>query len=170
MIRKFLLFLALLTLLLSPLPAQEKAHPITTHELGWMNNLEEAKAIALKEGKPIILFLHSQRCFYCPKLIEDVFPRPEVQQFLTENFVKLDLDVATGSDSIEEATADQAPERFIVSMTPAILFMGPKEEKLYRKGKKHMIIYGFWKPDELITWGKEALKRFEKLYGGTYAK
>jgi len=150
--------------------AQEKKHVMTTHELGWMNNLEEAKEIALKEKKPIILFLHSQRCFYCPKLIEEVFPQPEVQKFLNENFIKLDLDVATGSDSIEEGTGDQAPERFIVSMTPGILFMGPKEEKLYRKGKKHMIIYGFWKPDELITWGKEALKRFEKLHGATYAQ
>jgi thioredoxin-related protein len=135
-----------------------------------MNNLEEAKAIAFKEKKPIILFLHSQKCFYCPKLIEEVFPQPEVQKFLTEHFVKLDLDVATGSDSIEEDTGDQAPERFIVSMTPGILFMGPKEEKLYRKGKKHMIIYGFWKPDELITWGKEALSKFNKLHGAHYAK
>lgn len=150
--------------------AEEKKHVITTFELGWMDNLDEAKSIAAKTKKPIILFLHSQRCFYCPKLVENVFPDPKVQKFLTEHFVKLDLDVATGSDSIEEDTAGQAPERFIVSMTPAILFMGPKEEKFYRKGKKHMIIYGFWKPDELITWGKEALKRFEKLYGGTYAQ
>ena len=166
------ILLIIMTLLFTSLfsYAQEKKHVQTTHELGWMNNLEEAKAIALKQKKPIILFLHSQRCFYCPKLIEEVFPQPEVQKFLNENFIKLDLDVATGSDSIEEGTGDQAPERFIVSMTPGILFMGPKEEKLYRKGKKHMIIYGFWKPDELITWGKEALKRFEKLYGVTYAK
>ena len=162
--------LLLISLSVTHLPADEKKHVLTTHELGWMNNLEEAKAIALKERKPIILFLHSQRCFYCPKLIEQVFPEPKVQKFLTEHFVKLDLDVATGSDSIEEDTADQAPERFIVSMTPAILFMGPKEEKLYRKGKKHMIIYGFWKPTELITWGNEALKRFQKLYGESYAK
>ena len=162
--------LLLISLGITHLSADEKKHVQTTHELGWMNNLEETKTIALKEKKPIILFLHSQRCFYCPKLIEQVFPDPKVQKFLTEHFVKLDLDVATGSDSIEEDTADQAPERFIVSMTPAILFMGPKEEKLYRKGKKHMIIYGFWKPDELITWGNEALKRFQKLYGGHYAK
>lgn len=167
--RLMLSFAIVCSMTLSSL-AEEKKHVVTTHELGWMNNLEEAKAIALKEKKPIILFLHSQRCFYCPKLIENVFPDPKVQKFLTENFIKLDLDVATGSDSIEEETGDQAPERFIVSMTPGILFMGPKEEKLYRKGKKHMIIYGFWKPEELIIWGQEALKRFHKLYGDTYAK
>jgi len=143
---------------------------ISTFDLGWMNNLEEAKHLAKEQKKPIILFLHSQRCFYCPKLIEEVFPVPEVQKFLKENFVMLDLDVATGSDSIEEDTGDQAPERFIVSMTPAFVFMGPDEEKLYRKGKKHMIIYGFWKPDELIRWGEEAMKRFDKLHGGKYEK
>lgn len=170
MMKKIITLVVILLFAAATAAAEEKKHVVTTFELGWMDNLDEAKSIAAKTKKPIILFLHSQRCFYCPKLIENVFPNPKVQKFLTEHFVKLDLDVATGSDSIEEDTAGQAPERFIVSMTPAILFMGPKEEKLYRKGKKHMIIYGFWKPDELITWGKEALKRFEKLYGGTYAQ
>jgi hypothetical protein len=103
-------------------------------------------------------------------MIEEVFPDPKVAAFLKKNFVRLSLDVATGSDSIEEDASDQAPERFIVSMTPAFVYMGPKEEKLYRKGKKHMIVYGYWKPDEFIQWGKEALKRFDKLYGKTYGR
>ncbi len=139
-------------------------------KLEWMTNLEDAKELALKEQKPIVIFLHSRRCFYCPKVIEEVFPDPKLQRFLKKNFVLLTLDTSTGSDSIEEETADQAPERFIVTMTPAFLFMGPREEKLYRKGKKHMIIYGYWKADELIRWGREALKRFNKLYGDKYAR
>ncbi len=143
---------------------------LTPSQLGWMDNLTEAKEKALHERKPIILFLHSRRCFYCPKMIEEVFPDPKVAAFLEKNFVRLSLDVATGSDSIEEDASDQAPERFIVSMTPAFVYMGPKEEKLYRKGKKHMIIYGYWKPDEFIRWGQEALKRFDKLYGKTYGR
>jgi len=138
--------------------------------LEWMNNLDDAKELALQEKKPIILFLHSRRCFYCPKLIEEVFPDPELQRFLKKNFVLLSLDTSTGSDSIEEDTADQAPERFIVTMTPAFVFMGPREEKLYRKGKKHMIIYGYWKAKELIKWGQEALRRFDKLYGEKYGR
>ncbi len=143
---------------------------ITPAQLGWMDNLTEAKEKALKEQKPIILFLHSRRCFYCPKMIEQVFPDPKVRSFLGKNFVQLSLDVATGSDSIEEGSSDQAPERFIVSMTPAFVYMGPKEEKLYRKGKKHMIIYGYWNRDDFIKWGKEALKRFDKLYGDKYGR
>ncbi len=143
---------------------------ITPAELGWMDNLTEAKEKAQKEKKPIIMFLHSRRCFYCPKMIEEVFPDPKVKTFLEKNFVQLSMDVATGSDSIEEGSSDQAPERFIVSMTPAFVYMGPKEEKLYRKGKKHMIIYGYWKPEDFIKWGNEALKRFDKLYGQAYGR
>ena len=139
-------------------------------KLEWMNNLNDTKEIALQKKKPIILFLHSRRCFYCPKMIEEVFPDPKLQEFLKKNFVLLSLDTSTGSDSIEEETADQAPERFIVNMTPAFVFMGPKEEKLYRKGKKHMIIYGYWKANELIRWGQEALKRFHKLYAKRYER
>ncbi len=143
---------------------------LTTAQLGWMDNLNDAKEQASKTRKPIILFLHSRRCFYCPKMIEEVFPDPKVAAFLKANFVRLDLDVATGSDSIEEDDAGQAPDRFLVSMTPAFVYMGPQEEKLYRKGKKHMIIYGYWKPSDFIRWGQEALKRFEKLYGKKYPK
>ncbi len=144
--------------------------PLIAEELKWMNNLEDAKELAYKEKKPIILFLHSRRCFYCPKLIEEVFPDPKLQKYLKNNFVLLSLDTSTGSDSIEEDTSDQAPQRFIVNMTPAFVFMGPQEEKLYRRGTKHMIIYGYWSPNELIKWGEEALKRFKKLYGTKYTK
>jgi thioredoxin-related protein len=143
---------------------------LTTAQLGWLDNLTEAREKALAERKPIILFLHSRRCFYCPKMIEEVFPDPKVAAFLKKNFVRLSLDVATGSDSIEEDASDQAPERFIVSMTPALVYMGPREEKLYRKGKKHMIIYGYWNPKDFIRWGEEALKRFDKMYGKAYGR
>jgi len=139
-------------------------------ELGidWRHNVSDAKEEAIAQKKPIILFLHSRSCFYCPKIIEDVLPNPKVKNFLEKNFIKLALDTSTGSDSIEEEVSDQAPPRFIVSITPAFIFMGPNEEKLARNGKKHMIIYGFWTPEQLIKWGKDALKRFHRLYGKKY--
>ncbi len=139
-------------------------------ELGidWRNDVNDAKEAAKKQKKPIIVFLHSRSCFYCPKIIEQVLPNPKVKKFLNKNFIKLALDTSTGSDSIEDEVTDQAPPRFIVSITPAFIFMGPNEEKLARNGKKHMIIYGYWTPQQLIKWGKDALKRFHKLYGKKY--
>jgi len=143
---------------------------LNASELGmdWRNDVNDAKEAAVKEKKPIILFLHSRSCFYCPKVIEQVLPNPKVKKFLDKNFIKLELDTSTGSDAIEDDVSDQAPPRFIVSITPAFIFMGPNEEKLARNGKKHMIIYGYWTPEQLIKWGKDALKRFHRLYGKKY--
>lgn len=158
MLKRFFLFLMLCSV------------GIYSAELGidWMNSVEDAKLVAKEKKKPIILFLHSRSCFYCPKVIEQVLPDPKVKKFLDKNFVKLELDTSTGSDSIEDETSDQAPPRFIVSITPAFIFMGPNEEKLARNGKKHMIIYGFWNQEQLIKWGKDALRRFHRLYGKKY--
>lgn len=136
--------------------------------LKWMHNLDEAKKYAKIAKKPIILFIHSRNCYYCPVLREKVFVVQSVQEYLKKNFILLSLDGSTGSDSIEEEITDQAPERFITSMTPAFFYMGPNEEMLSQKGKKHMVVYGYWKPEELIAWSKDAKRRFNNLYGEKY--
>ncbi len=135
---------------------------------GWETDLEQAKEDANRLKKPIILFLHSVSCFYCPKVIENILPNPRLAKFLEKNFVRLELDTGTGSDSIESEVTDQAPPRFIVSITPAFVFMGPNEEKLARNGKKHMIVYGYWDVNDTMKWAKDALKRFKTLYGDKY--
>ncbi len=137
-------------------------------DLEWMHDLEEAKSYAIKANKPIILFIHSRNCYYCPIFKEKIFTDKKVQNYLKENFILLSLDGSTDADSIEEDVNDQAPERFRTSITPAFFYMGPKEEMLSRKGKKHMIIYGYWNPQELIDWSKDAKRRFKNLYGETY--
>lgn len=135
---------------------------------GWETDLQQAKDDAKRLKKPIILFLHSVSCFYCPKVIENVLPNPKLAKFLEKNFIRLELDTSTGSDSIESEVTDQAPPRFIVSITPAFVFMGPDEEKLARNGKKHMIVYGYWGVEDTMKWAKDALKRFKTLYGDKY--
>lgn len=136
----------------------------------WYRNLGEAKEKAVELNKPILLFLHSRNCFYCPKMIEQIFPTRSLAKQLNRDFVLLSLDGSTDSDSIEEEVNDQAPPRFITSVTPAIFFMGPQEEKLTRTNKKHMVIFGFWNVEDMSEWANDALKRFNKMYGDKYAK
>jgi len=136
----------------------------------WYRNLGEAKEKAVELKKPILLFIHSRNCFYCPKMIENIFPTPKLAEHLNRDFVLLSLDGSTGSDSIEEEVTDQAPQRFITSVTPAIFFMGPDEEKLTRSNKKHMVIFGYWSAEDMSEWADDALKRFKKRYGEKYAK
>lgn len=135
--------------------------------LDWQHELEEAKELAIYHKKPIFLFLESKTCFYCPKIREQVFTQKRFQDKIKKYFIPLILDNSLDADSDVENTG-QCPPRLTTSMTPAIYFMGPKEEKLSRKGKKHMLIYGMWNIDDLLAWMDDAIKKFENLHGEEY--
>lgn len=133
----------------------------------WQHELNEAKELANYYKKPIFMFLESRTCFYCPKLKEEIFTKKEFQDKIRKDFIPLVLDNSLDADSDVENTG-QCPPRLTVSMTPAIYFIGPNEEKLSRKGKKHMIIYGMWNLEQMLEWMKEATIKFDKLYGEKY--
>jgi len=133
--------------------------------LTWQTDLEDAKQMAKYHDKLIFLFLESRTCFYCPKLKEEIFNQPEFQKKIKENFIPLILDNSLDADSDVENTG-QCPPRLTVSMTPAIYFMGSNEEKLSRRGKKHMIIYGMWNLKQMIEWMDDAIKKHKKLKQG----
>ena len=140
-----------------------------TEKIKWQHELNDAKDLAQKFNKPIFLFLESRKCYYCPIMREETFTDPKVIKELNENFISLILDNSLGAESDVE-NSGHAPERLTTSMTPAIYLMGPEEEKLSRKGKKHLIIYGMWKPKDLLAWLEDAKRKFNKLHGAKYGK
>lgn len=131
--------------------------------LNWQDNLEEAKQLARYHKKMIFIFIESRTCFYCPKLKEEIFIKEQFKKKIKEHFIPVILDNSLDADSDVENTG-QCPPRLTVSMTPAIYFMGANEEKLSRRGKKHMIIYGMWQLDEMLQWMDNAIKKHKKLY------
>jgi len=136
-------------------------------KINWQDNFEDAKELAQFSKKPIFMFLESRNCFYCPKLLNDIFPDPRISKIINEDFTPVLLDNSVDADSDVENTG-QAPVRLTVSMTPAIYFMGPQEEKLNRKGKKHMIVYGMWDKKQMLEWLSDAKRKYYKLYGDKY--
>ena len=133
----------------------------------WQNEFQDGIEVANYKKKPIFLFLDSRTCFYCPKLKAEVLSHPKFQEKIKKYFTPMYLDNSLDYDS-DVANTGQVPERLSVSMTPAIYFMGPNEEKLSRKGKKHMIIYGMWNLEQMLAWMDDATSKFEKLYGDKY--
>ncbi len=113
--------------------------------------------------------MESRRCYYCPIMKEKTFTDKGIIKTINDNFIPVILDNSTGSESDVENTG-HAPERLTLSLTPAIYIMGPDEEKLLRKGTKHMIIYGMWSAKDLKVWLFNGKKKFKKLYGEKYAK
>ena len=139
------------------------------NNIKWQYELNDAKELALHYKKPIFLFLESRRCYYCPIMKEKTFTDPKIIEAVNKDFIPVLLDNAQGAESDVENTGN-VPARLSTSMTPAIYFMGPDEEKLNRKRKQHMLIYGLWSPKELLGWLKDAKRKFKKLYGNKYDK
>jgi len=135
----------------------------------WQYELDDAKELAEHFKKPIFLFLESRRCYYCPIMKETTFTDKRVIETINKDFIAVVLDNSVGAESDVENNGN-APERLTTSVSPSIYFMGPNEEMLNRKGKKHMIIYGMWKADELLHWLGKAKKKFNKLHGEKYEK
>jgi hypothetical protein len=137
------------------------------YDIKWQDDLEDAKELAVHFKKPIFLFLESRKCYYCSIMKEKTFTDEKVIEYIDKNFIPVILDNGTGAESDVEGTG-YAPERLTTSMTPAIYFMGPNEEKLNKKGKKHMLIYGMWTAKEMLEWLKDAKRKFIKMYGDKY--
>ena len=140
---------------------------LSADSIKWQDELNDAKELAQYYKKPIFLFLESRGCYYCPIMKEKTFTNKKVIKEINDNFIPVILDNSLGAESDVE-NSGHAPERLTTSMTPAIYIMVPKEEKLSKKGKRHMIIYGLWKPSELLDWLKDAKRRFKKLHGAKY--
>ena len=71
--------------LLGPLAAQEGA--------AWLTDFEAAKAAAKKDGKVILAdFTGSDWCSWCIKLHDEVFSKPEFQEWAAKKVVLLELD------------------------------------------------------------------------------
>lgn len=132
--------------------------------VAWQSEFEEMMALARHHNKPVFMFLDSRTCFYCPKLKKEIFSTQAFKEKLNKHFVAGILDNSVDADS-DVPNTGQCPPHLTVSMTPAIYFMGPNEEKLARRGQKHMIIYGMWTLEQMLEWMDDAINRYDKLYG-----
>lgn len=81
----------------SPIFAQDGVVAINpeykAHAEGWLVNLEEARLLSLKTGKPIMAnFTGSDWCGWCKKLKFEVFDKDEFKKWAEKNVVLLEID------------------------------------------------------------------------------
>jgi thioredoxin-related protein len=104
------------------------------HKQPWMRDtfkdlredLDEANA----EGKRLVLFFEQRGCIYCAKMHKEVFPRPDVSQYIEDNYFVVQLNLhgdteVTDFDGEVLSEKDMA-RRWNVLFTPTILFL-PEE-------------------------------------------
>ncbi|MCX6889139.1 MAG: thioredoxin family protein [Verrucomicrobia bacterium] len=94
-------------------------------ELTWLSDLEEAKKVATKENKKLLVdFTGSDWCGYCIKLHKEVFDTPEFEKF-AKDFVLVELDFPKRKEQpAAEKTKNQAAQKkYSVNGFPTVLIL-----------------------------------------------
>lgn len=127
---KHLLAATLALLLMTPAHAVEMGDD-GLHKTDWMRDtfkdLREDLAEANEEGKRLVLFFEQRGCIYCTKMHTEVFPRPEIDSYIRENYFVVQLNLhgeteVTDFDGEAMSEKDMA-RRWNVMFTPTIMFM-----------------------------------------------
>jgi thioredoxin-related protein len=103
----------------------------------WTENFEEAKALAAKDGKDLLLeFTGSDWCPYCIELRQKVFDTPEFKKEAPKSFVLVELDFPNNvkqSDQIRQQNA-QLAETYGVGGYPTMVLTDAKGEPYAQVG------------------------------------
>ncbi len=101
------------------------------HKTDWMRDtfkdLREDLDEANDEGKRLAIMVEQRGCIYCTKMHEEVFPRPEIAEYIRENFFVVQINLygdteVTDFDG-EVLTEKQAARKWGLLFTPSILFL-----------------------------------------------
>lgn len=129
-IKKFLLpVIAVIVMFSSPAASSElgddglhKAHWMRETFLDLREDLEEANA----EGKRFAVIIEQRGCIYCRKMHEDVFPNPEIDAMISDNFFVVQLNMF-GDLEVTDFDGEILSEKEImfkwgVNFTPTFMF------------------------------------------------
>ena len=94
--------------------------------LKWYDNLEQAEAVAQKEGKPILVdFTGSDWCVWCKRLKNEVFSKDAFVDYAKENLILVKIDFPENIPQSPETKFynDQLAQRFGVQGYPTIVLL-----------------------------------------------
>ena len=123
---------AILTLLVLAVPVQAaELGDDGLHKTAWMRDtfkdLREDLEEAQSEGKRLAIIFEQRGCIYCSKMHKEVFPRPDIESYISDNFFVVQINLYGDLDITDfdgEVLSEKAAARkWGVLFTPTILFM-----------------------------------------------
>lgn len=164
-----------MTRMLTLLAAALFALPVAAVELGddglhktdWMRDtfkdLREDLADANAEGKRLMVIIEQRGCIYCTKMHEEVFPRPEIADFIRDNFFAVQLNLHGDLEVVdfdgESLSEKQAARKWGLLFTPSILFLPEEvaEDQTAAQAAVAMMpgAFGQGTTLDLLTWVQE---------------
>ena len=100
------------------------------HAAPWIvesfKDLPEDLAEAAADGRRLMVLIEQRGCIYCTRMHEEVFPVPDIERALSEDFLVVRLDMfgareVTDFDG-EVLSEKQAVRKWRVNFTPTMLF------------------------------------------------
>lgn len=85
------------------------------NNINWIYDFEDAKKIAKKENKIVMMFISMQTCPVCTYMKEQVFTVKEIENYLNQNMVMYEVDI----------DMDEPPKGFTYIGTPTTYFVKP---------------------------------------------
>ena len=111
--------------------------PANRQDKVWLTDLEEAKKIAARENKSILIdFTGSDWCGWCIKLKKEVFSHDEFVKGASKHFVLVELDFPKKSNQTDEekATNKALAKEYEVAAFPTIILTDAKGRKFGQTG------------------------------------
>lgn len=156
-----------LSLLTAPVLAEAPMGDDGLHKAEWMHqtfmDLREDQADAMAEGKILMVIWEQRGCIYCDKMHKEVFPDPEIEAMLTNDYyvVQYNLfgDVEVTDFDGETMAERDAAMKWGVMFTPTVMFF-PKEVEEGVTARDASVAtmpgaFGKWTTKNLLTWVKE---------------
>ena len=150
------------------------------HKQPWMSvtfkDMAEDLEAANADGKRLAIIFEQRGCIYCKKMHEEVFSDPEVADYISENYMVVQMNLF-GDEEVTDFDGTAMPEkemarRWGVVFTPTILFMPemPPAEGNAGKGAVSVMPGAFAKGTSLhmFQWvaekGYETDEHFQKYH------
>jgi thioredoxin-related protein len=104
-------------------------------ELTWLTDLDEAKKVAAKENKKILVdFTGSDWCGYCIMLHKEVFATEPFEKFAKDYvLVELDFPKKKEQPAAEKAKNQAASKKFGVNGFPTVILLSASGKELNRQ-------------------------------------
>tara|TARA_R110000851_G_scaffold21488_17_gene64446 strand:- start:900 stop:1469 length:570 start_codon:yes stop_codon:yes gene_type:complete len=137
------------------------------HKTDWMRDtfkdLREDLADANAEGKRLMVIIEQRGCIYCTKMHEEVFPRPEIADFIRDKFFVVQLNLHGDLEVVdfdgESLSEKQAARKWGLLFTPSILFLPEEvaEDQTAAQAAVAMMpgAFGPGTTFDLLTWVQE---------------
>jgi len=173
--------LAALALIASPVFAAEVGDD-GLHEADWIEetfkDLREDHAEAVAQGKTLMVIIEQRGCIYCTRMHEKVFPDPEVDAALRENFFVIQINMfgdveVTDFDGTTLSEKDMVT-RWNANFTPTLMFFSPQEPDDVQASEAAVVTmpgaFGKWTTLNLLNWITEAGYNGEESFQRYHAR